>query len=558
MIPGFTFAFERLLRLDSASSGLQCGGSEVRIEEPFVNIFAASLSVFGHKSEPTPDPDSRARATNGPRRVRRSQTFRVVALAIALTPFCLAALPSAEARAGASILVEADTGKVLRADNATYPWYPASVTKLMTLYLTLRAVKAKRITLDSLFTVSRTAAAQAPSKMGFPPGMQVTVDNAIKMLMVHSANDMAVLLAEGVDGSIENFADDMTSTAHSLGMTQSNFVNPNGLPADGQIVTARDLAILARALIRDFPEYDYFWHIPAIKLGSRVMRNTNSLIGRYPGIDGMKTGFICASGFNVVASATRGGRRLIAVVLGAPSSGARAVKAAELLESGFTQDRLSWLTSSLGTVDALAPIDAPPPNLHEDICGGHHKKPVEEDEEASGSEEGGNSAEPGTAFSVLLSSLRAPTPKGASLLSDQGPVAPIVVYTGPTRSPAQIAKLNAIEEAAPHSKKKGAKTAKGADEDAATEKAAPNLEKPAGKGTDGKAAPNLEKPAKGADEKAGPDTKGKSKAWSPTSPSTLAASPPPELQTKPGAEPKKKPKAAKAETPAPKPAPAQQ
>ena len=106
--------------------------------------------------------------------------------------------------------------------------------------------------MDTLFTVSHNAAAQAPSKMGFPPGTQVTVDNALKMLLVHSANDMAVVLAEGVDGSIENFADDMTRTAHALGMTKSNFVNPNGLPADGQITSARDLAILARALIHDF------------------------------------------------------------------------------------------------------------------------------------------------------------------------------------------------------------------------------------------------------------------------------------------------------------------
>ena len=229
------------------------------------------------------------------------------------------------------------------------------------------------------------------------------------------------------------------------------------MPADGQITSARDLAILARALLHDFPEYDSYWHIPAIKFGRRVMRNTNSLIGRYPGIDGMKTGFICASGYNVVATATRNGRRLIAVVLGAPSSPARAVKAAELLEAGFTQDRLSWLTPSLGSVELLAPIEAAPPNLHEEICGPHRKKPATEEEESAGSEE--NSAEAGTPFSVLLSSLRAPTRKGAALLSEQGPVAPIVVYTGPTRTPAQIATLSAIEEAAPHHKKKGTKTA---------------------------------------------------------------------------------------------------
>ena len=141
----------------------------------------------------------------------------MLTLAIALSPLCILALQSTPARAGASILIEADSGKVLRAENASYPWYPASVTKLMTTYLTLRAVKQHRITMDTLLMVSHNAAAQAPSKMGLPPGTQVTVDNALKMLLVHSANDMAVVLAEGVDGSIENFSDDMTRTAHALG-----------------------------------------------------------------------------------------------------------------------------------------------------------------------------------------------------------------------------------------------------------------------------------------------------------------------------------------------------
>ena len=167
-------------------------------------------------------------------------------------------------------------------------------------------------------------------KMGFPTGTIVTVDNALKMLMVKSANDMAVVLAEGVAGSIENFADLMNDTARRLGLTQSSFVNPNGLPADDQIVSARDMAILARAIIREMPEYDYYWHMPGIRMGKMVQRNHNTLLGRYPGADGMKTGFICASGFNLVASATRGGNRLIAVVLGAPSSAARALKAAQL------------------------------------------------------------------------------------------------------------------------------------------------------------------------------------------------------------------------------------
>src|SRR5262249_49809900 len=138
---------------------------------------------------------------------------------------------------------------------------------------------------------------------------------------------------------------------------------------DEQITSARDLAILARALILEFPEYDYYWHIASIRLGKRIYRNTNKLIDAYAGTDGMKTGFICASGFNLVATATRGGKRLIAVVLGATSSTGRAVKAAQLFERGFGTDPLGWLVPSQGTVDSLEPIAAMPPDLHEDICG---------------------------------------------------------------------------------------------------------------------------------------------------------------------------------------------
>src|SRR5437588_5282768 len=254
-----------------------------------------------------------------------SSTRSFLARTLMWVGIACAATSLAPSRAGAEALlvIEAESGKVLFAQNAGYPWYPASVTKLMTAYVTLRAVQEGRLTLDRPLTVSANAVAQAPVKMGFGAGIQVTVDNALKMLMVKSANDIAVVLAEGVAGSIENFADQMNWHARRLGMTQSSFVNPNGLPADDQISSARDLAILARALIREFPEYDYYWHLPGIRMGKMVQRNYNTLIGRYPGADGMKTGFICASGFNLVASATRNGRRLIAVVLGAPSSAAR-------------------------------------------------------------------------------------------------------------------------------------------------------------------------------------------------------------------------------------------
>src|SRR5690242_20929309 len=228
----------------------------------------------------------------------------------------------------------------------------------MTTYVTLKAVKDGRITMDTLLTVSPNAVAQTPSKMGFHAGVTVTVDNALKMLLVHSANDIAVVLAEGVAGSIEKFADEMNATSRRLGMTQSSWVNPNGLPADEQITSARDMAILARAILKELPEYESYWHIPSIKFGRRIMRNTNGLIGRYPDADGMKTGFICASGFNVVATATRGGRKLIVVVYGARSGAARSEKAAQLFEKGFASGGLSWLMPSLGTVDALQPIAA--------------------------------------------------------------------------------------------------------------------------------------------------------------------------------------------------------
>jgi D-alanyl-D-alanine carboxypeptidase len=368
----------------------------------------------------------------------------VLAAAVAATP----------AQAMSVLLIDADSGKVLHAENATTPWYPASTTKLMTLYMTLSAIRDHRISPDTLFTVSENANAQSPTKMGFPIGTQVTVDNAIKMMMVKSANDMAVMLAEGISGSIDQFAQEMTATAHRLGMTESNFVNPNGLPDGGQIMSARDLAILARALIHDFPEYSSYWHIPAIKFGRRVVRNYNPLLGRYPGTDGMKTGFICASGYNLVATASRDNKQLIAVVLGAPSGAARAVKAAELLETGFTQNPLTWLLSSLTNVNSLTPIDASPPDLSDQICGPHRKRHQnEESDDADESDETDSSgAENNPQFSAMLAALRAPSSK--NLLNDIGPVTPVVVYTGPTRTPDQIAALAALPEAAEPTKKK--------------------------------------------------------------------------------------------------------
>src|SRR5580658_2706167 len=454
-------------------------------------------------------------------------SLRAQMLGIAFGFGAAAVLAATPAWSGASILIDADSGKVLRADNATYPWYPASTTKLMTLYMTLSAVRDNRITFDTLFTVSRNANLQAPTKMGLPVGTQVTVDNALKMMLVKSANDMAVVLAEGVGGSVDDFAQAMTDTAHKLGMSESNFVNPNGLPADGQITSARDLAILARALIREFPDYSFYWHVPAIKFGRRIVRNYNPLLGRYPGADGMKTGFICASGFNLVATATRNNKHLIAVVLGAPSGAVRAIKAAEMLESGFSQNPLSWLTPSLGMVDALAPMDVAPPNLQEQTCGKHRKRPAAEDEDMDADSDNPQptAAASTETRSLLLSALRAPT--NPVLLSDLGPVMPVVVYTGPTRSPSQLATLSSDIAAEPEKKKtKHKATAARSNEDQAAPEKPANKKSVVAKPTEAK--PTDAKPAAKSTE---------TKPTAQASASAAAAAPKKQAKPKPPAAP---------------------
>ncbi|WP_407178256.1 serine hydrolase [Bradyrhizobium sp. STM 3562] len=373
----------------------------------------------------------------------RTSLFRIWLRKASLSGILLAAvlalIAPRLAYAEAHLLIEADTGKVLEAENATMPWYPASVTKIMTAYVTLKAVKDGKITLDTLLTVSPTAASQSPSKMGFRPGTQVTVDNALKMMLVKSANDMAVVLAEGVGGSIDDFCAMMNEAARKLGMTQTSYVNPNGLPADGQITSARDLGILARAFLHDLPEYEYFVHIPAIRFGHRITQNFNKLIGRYPGADGFKTGFICASGYNLVASATRNGKRLIAVVLGASSGQMRAVRAAQMLERGFASNSLAWLRPSLGKVEDLVPVDTSPPNLRDEMCSGKRHKPASDEDDTVAS----NSAAPGSGDSNLMfytSGLQQQQVANVAALiaAPADATEPVVVYTGPTRSGADL------------------------------------------------------------------------------------------------------------------------
>lgn len=235
------------------------------------------------------------------------------------------------------LVIDVATGAVLHAQEARALWHPASLTKLMTAYVAFRAVKSGRMRFDMPLTVSATANQQKPSKMGFKPGSIVTLEAAMYMMMVKSANDMAVTIAEGMSGSVPSFVDEMNRQSQQLGLTDTIWRNPNGLPDPGQVTSARDLAILSRALILEFPDYQPFLNTGAIQVGNAVVKNHNPLLSRLEGADGLKTGYICASGFNMVATATRRGKRHIAVVLGADSARARTEWAALLLEKSFSQ-----------------------------------------------------------------------------------------------------------------------------------------------------------------------------------------------------------------------------
>jgi D-alanyl-D-alanine carboxypeptidase len=253
------------------------------------------------------------------------------------------------AQATPYLVVDADSGQVLIDNQATAAWYPASLTKLMTVYVALDAVRGGKLTLDTPLVMSVRAARMPPSKMGFRPGTEVTLDNALKMLMVKSPNDVAVMVAEGVSGSVEAFADDMNAAAQRLGLHESHFVNPNGLHNPAHVSSARDMAMIARALLREFPDHADLFNIGALQLGNQYIPNHNGLLGRYPGADGMKTGFTCPAGFNVVASANHSGRRLIVVVLGAPTAKSRNQEAADLFDRGFAMGAGSASLESLAS-----------------------------------------------------------------------------------------------------------------------------------------------------------------------------------------------------------------
>src|SRR6185369_5628775 len=280
------------------------------------------------------------------------------------------------ASAAPALVFEPYNGTVLYAEDPDAQWFPASLTKLMTAYVTFQALKAGAVTPDTKVTCSQTAALQAPSKLGLPIGGSITLDIALKVLIVKSANDVAVMIAEAVAGSQAAFIARMNEAAQHLGMTRTHFTNVNGLPDERQITTARDLAKLARAIIVEFPEHADLFSSIQVQVGKKTMRTHNSLLVSFPGADGMKTGFICESGFNVVASATRDGRKLVAVVLGEQSIATRRARATDLLENGFK--RYFWKSLFGTSIDGLA-IEASltdgPAHLKDAICGVAKPKP---------------------------------------------------------------------------------------------------------------------------------------------------------------------------------------
>lgn len=235
----------------------------------------------------------------------------------------------------ASIVIDARTGAVLDGSKPTLPWPPASLTKLLTLYLTFAAIEDGSLKLDQVLNVSAHAAGQLGSRLGLAAGDSITVREAILATITRSGNDAAMVLAEAVGGSEAGFVTEMNEQAQAMRLTQSHFVNPTGLPDPRQTTSARDMALLAQALWRNFPQHYHFFDARRMRYGQRDLPTINGFLASYRGADGLKTGTTCDAGYNLVASAERNGRRLIGVVLGAGDSIARGTSMANLLDDGF-------------------------------------------------------------------------------------------------------------------------------------------------------------------------------------------------------------------------------
>ena len=265
----------------------------------------------------------------------------IITAAAAAAALAFAAPAAAQQDRYAAIVMDAHTNEVLLEDQADERRFPASLTKMMTLYMVFEALQRGDITLDTRWTASRNASRQPPSRLGLACSRRgcdsITVDQAIRALAVQSANDVATLVAERLDGSEARFAANMTARARELGLSDTRFANASGLPDDRHRTTARDMAILSQALWRDFPQYYHYFQTPTFSWRRNHGRNHNRLLGEVTGVDGIKTGYTRASGFNLATMAERNGRRVIVVVLGGETSAARNAQVAYLVEGAFEE-----------------------------------------------------------------------------------------------------------------------------------------------------------------------------------------------------------------------------
>lgn len=275
---------------------------------------------------------------------RRRPAAKTAWLALAAI-LVVAAAPAAYARVHASILLDAQTGKVLEVRNADTLAYPASLAKLMTLYLAFQQLNSGKLTLGQQLRVSRHAAAQQPTKLYLRHGQQISVRSAILAITTRSANDAAVVLAEAIGGTEWKFAQLMTHQARELGLNHTTFRNASGLPNRHQKTTARDMSKLALAILEDYPQYYHFFKARRFTFRGKTIYGHDHLLARYPGVDGMKTGYTMASGFNIVTSAVRDGHRLLGVVMGGRTARSRDHLMITLLNRGFARVRKMDLTA---------------------------------------------------------------------------------------------------------------------------------------------------------------------------------------------------------------------
>jgi D-alanyl-D-alanine carboxypeptidase (penicillin-binding protein 5/6) len=333
-------------------------------------------------------------------------------------------VPSYEPRY-AAIVIDAGTGEILYQERADSVRYPASITKIMTLYLAFEALSTGQLHETDMISVSPLAASQAPTKLGLRPGDQISVEDAMHAIAVKSANDMAVALSERIGGTEARFAAMMTLKAQELGMTHTRYVNANGLPDSRQVTSARDIATLCMAVLRDYPQYYHYFGTTEFTYRGVTMRNHNGLLGNLQGVDGFKTGFTSAAGYNLAASAVRDGHRIIAVELGGSSGGSRNSNVTNLLLTAFDIQHRRELGQNITVAQNM--FEAPPPagvvSMPQDGQGDGDEDPI--DIVLAASQQGGGSAvtfQPGnvTQLAAQRPSLTADIPRAPQYANATG------------------------------------------------------------------------------------------------------------------------------------------